>query len=138
MEPTTPGFASGVASKIGQGDAQVCGVVMGQKFSSTTLRPGHGRLNNLLGAVLCLAAASCATLPQDFIPIDGRAFDEKQLSTDQAICQDEIKRNLSTDNQTTIWGPTEDAITVYNHCMAERGYEPGLAPLPPPQKLSKP
>jgi len=92
---------------------------VGQKFFSTTLRPGHGRLHNLFGAVLCLAAAGCATLPQNFIPIDERAtFDKAQLSADQAICQDEIKRNLSIDNQTTIWGPTEDAITVYNGCMA--------------------
>jgi hypothetical protein len=104
---------------------------MGQKFSSTTLRPGRGRLHNLFGAVLCLAAAGCATLPQNFIPIDGRAFDEKQLSTDLAICQDEIKRNLSIDNQTTIFGPTEDAITVYNGCMAAHGYKPGSVPRAP-------
>jgi hypothetical protein len=107
---------------------------MGQKFSATTLRPGHGRLYNLFAAVLCLAAAGCATLPQNFIPIDGRAFDKEQLLTDQAICQDEIKRNLSIDNQTTIWGPTEDAITVYNACMAEHGYKPGsVARAPEPQ-----
>jgi hypothetical protein len=104
---------------------------MGQKFSSTTLRPGRGRLHNLFGAVLCLAAAGCATLPQNFIPIDGRAFDEKQLSNDLAICQDEIKRNLSIDNQTTIFGPTEDAITVYNGCMAAHGYKPGSVPRAP-------
>jgi hypothetical protein len=109
---------------------------MGRKFSSTTLRPGHGRFHNLFGAVLCLAAAGCATLPQDFIPVDGRPFDEKQLSIDQAICQDEIKRNLSIDNQTTIFGPTEDAITVYDRCMAEHGYKPGSvarAPAPSPR-----
>jgi hypothetical protein len=107
---------------------------MGQKFSSTTLRPGHGRLRNLFGAVLCLAAAGCTTLPENFIPNDGRAFDKTQLSTDQAICQDEIKRNLSVDNQTTIWGPTEDAITVYNGCMAAHGYKPGS----PPKEQSRP
>jgi hypothetical protein len=105
---------------------------MGQKFFSTTLRLGHGRLHNI-GAVLCLAAAGCATLPQNFIPIDERAsFDKAQLSADQAICQDEIKRNLSIDNQTTIWGPTEDAITIYNGCMAAHGYKPGSL-APPPQ-----
>jgi hypothetical protein len=103
---------------------------MGQKFYSTTLRLGRGGLHSLFGAVLCLAAAGCAPLPQNFIPMDGRAFDEKQLSSDQAICQDEIKRNLAADNQTTIWGPTEDAITVYNGCMAEHGYKRGSVAAP--------
>ena len=104
-----------------------------KKSPLTTLRPDHGTLQKLFGAVLCFAAAGCATLPKNFIPIEG-AFDEKQLSTDQAICQDEIKRNLSIDNQTTIWGPTEDAITVYNRCMAEHGYKPGsVARAPEPQ-----
>ena len=122
-----------MASKLVGGDAQVYGVVVGQKFSAT-LRPGHGRLRNLFGAVLCLAVAGCTTLPENFIPNNG-PFDKAQLSTDQAICQDEIKRNLSVDNQTTAWGPTEDAITVYNRCMAAHGYKPGSPPKEPPPKF---
>jgi hypothetical protein len=34
----------------------------------------------------------------------------------------EIKDNLSTGNQTTIWGPTDDAKAVYTVCMAQHGY----------------
>jgi hypothetical protein len=78
----------------------------------------------LFGAVLYLAAAGCAPLPQTtFSRVDGRAVDPKQLSTDQAMCQGEIKDNLSTGNQITIWGPTEDAIAVYTGCMAQHDYK---------------
>jgi hypothetical protein len=77
---------------------------------------------HLFGVVLCLAAAGCATLPDTFTRLDGRALDPKQLSTDEAFCQGEIKNNLSTANQTTIRGPTEDAIAVYTGCMAQKGY----------------
>ena len=77
---------------------------------------------NLFGAVLCLAAASCAPLPETFTRVDGRELDKRQVSNDEAICQGEIKKNLSTDNQMTIQGPTEDAIAVYTVCMAQKGY----------------
>ena len=50
--------------------------------------------------------------------VDGRALDPQQLLNDEVICQGEIKQNLSTDNQTTIQGPSEDAIAVYTVCMA--------------------
>jgi hypothetical protein len=83
------------------------------------------RVYNLFGVILYLAAAGCASLPETFTRVDGRALDPKQLSTDQAICQDEIKDSLSTGNRTTIWGPTEDAITVYTDCMAQHGYRAG-------------
>jgi hypothetical protein len=79
----------------------------------------------LFGVVLYLAAAGCTSLPQTFTGLNGRAPDPKQLFDDQAICRDEIKDNLSTVNQTTIWGPTEDAITVYTGCMAQHGYRVG-------------
>jgi hypothetical protein len=79
----------------------------------------------LFGVVLNLAAAGCASLPQAFTRVDGRAPDPKQLSTDQAICRDEIKDSLSTGNQTTIWGPTEDAIAIYTGCMAQHGCRAG-------------
>ena len=77
---------------------------------------------NLLGVVLCLAAVGCASLPGAWTRIDGRQPDPKQLSTDRAICEGEIKANLSRRNQTTIWGPTEDATTLYTECMVRHGY----------------
>jgi hypothetical protein len=77
---------------------------------------------NLFGVILYLAAAGCASLPPTFSRVDGRSLDPKQLSTDQAFCRGEINVNLATGDQTTIWGPTEDAITVYTVCMAQRGY----------------
>jgi hypothetical protein len=77
---------------------------------------------NLFGVVLCLAAAGCGPLPETFTRVDGRALDQKQLLIDEAICQGEIKDNLPTSNQTTIRGPTEDAIAVYTVCMAQKGY----------------
>jgi hypothetical protein len=84
---------------------------------------GYGlRDGNLLGVILCVAAVSCAPLPEAWTRVDGRRLDPKELSSDRAICQGEIKANLSAGNQTTIWGPTEDAITVYTGCMARRGY----------------
>ena len=83
------------------------------------------RAYNLFGVILYLAAAGCASLPQTFTRVDGRALDPKELSTDQAICWSEIKDSLSTGNQTTIWGPTEDAITVYAGCVAQHGYRAG-------------
>jgi hypothetical protein len=61
-------------------------------------------------------------MPDGWTRIDKRAIDLKQLSSDRAICEAEIKTNLSTSNQTTIWGPTEDARTVYVGCMARHGY----------------
>ena len=76
----------------------------------------------LFGVVPCLAAVGCAALPPTFSRVDGRSLDPKELSTDQAICRVEIKTNLSIGNQTTTWGPTEDAITVYTVCMAQHGY----------------
>ena len=76
----------------------------------------------LLFGVLYLAEAGCAALPQRFTRIDGRALDPKQLLTDQAMCRGEIKDNLSTGNQTTTLGPTEDAIAIYTGCMAQHGY----------------
>jgi hypothetical protein len=64
----------------------------------------------------------CASLPAAWTRGDERQADPKQLSTDQATCQGEIKANLATSNQMTIWGPTEDARTVYVGCMARHGY----------------
>jgi hypothetical protein len=80
------------------------------------------RIYNLLGVVLSLAVVACASLPQTFTRPDGRAPDPKQLLIDQEICRGEIKDNLSAGNQATIWGPTEDAITIYTGCMARHGY----------------
>jgi hypothetical protein len=77
---------------------------------------------NLLGVILCLAAVGCASLPGAWTRVDGRQLDPKELSTDRAICEGEIKANLSTGNQMTIWGPTEDAITLYTECMVQHGY----------------
>ena len=54
--------------------------------------------------------------------VDGRELDRKQLSTDQAFRRGEINVSLATGNQTTTWGPTEDAITVYTVCTAQHGY----------------
>ena len=72
-----------------------------------------------LFGVLCLAEAGCTALPQTFTRIDGRVLDRKQLLTDQTMCRGEIKSNLSTGNQTTALGPTEDVIAVYTGCMAQ-------------------
>jgi hypothetical protein len=80
------------------------------------------RTYNLFGVVLYLAVAGCASLPEAFTRADGRRIDPNQLFTDQAICRAEIKDNLSTGDQTTIWGPTDDATTVYTGCMAQHGY----------------
>ena len=77
---------------------------------------------NLLAVILCLAAVGCASLPGAWTPVDGQKLDAKQLLTDRAICEGEIKANLTTSNLTTIWGPTEDARTVYVGCMARHGY----------------
>jgi hypothetical protein len=85
--------------------------------------PGGLRKTYILFGVLCLAEAGCAALPQTFTRIDGRELDRKQLLTDQAMCRGEIKGNLSTGNQTTALGPTEDAIAVYTGCMAQHGYK---------------
>src|SRR5262249_24998566 len=90
----------------------------------------------LFGVVLCLTAAGCAPLPDAFTPLDERHLnpphpftrtDEsrlnlEQLLNDEAFCRGEIKNNLSTANQTTTGGPTEDAIAVYTVCMAQKGY----------------
>jgi hypothetical protein len=48
-----------------------------------------------------------------------------ELSSDRVICEDEIKANLAASNQTTIWGPTEDAKNIYNECMVRHGYRLG-------------
>jgi hypothetical protein len=77
---------------------------------------------NLLGVILCLAAGGCASLPAAWMRVDGRHADPKQLSSDRATCEGEIKANLATSNQTTIWGPTEDARTIYTECMVQHGY----------------
>ena len=84
---------------------------------------------NLLAVILCLAAGGCVALPQGWTPVNKRQIDPKQLSrelsTDRAICEDEIKANLAASNQTTIWGPTEDAKSVYTECMVRHGYRLG-------------
>ena len=72
--------------------------------------------------ILCLAAVGCASLPEGWTRVDKRQIDQKQLLNDRAICEGEIKANLTTSNQTTIWGPTEDARTVYTECMVQHGY----------------
>ena len=79
----------------------------------------------LFAVLSCLAAVGCAPLPEGWIRLDKRQIDSKQLFTDRAICESEIKANLSTSSQTTIWGPTEDAIAVYTECMARHGYRLG-------------
>ena len=78
----------------------------------------------LFGVVLCFTTAGCSALPETFTRVDGRALDPTKLSIDEAICRGEIKNNLSTANQITIGGPTEDAIAIYMICMAENGYRP--------------
>jgi hypothetical protein len=78
---------------------------------------------NLLALILSIAAVGCASsLPEGWTRIDKRQIDPKQLLSDRAICEGEIKANLTTSNQTTIWGPTEDARTVYVGCMVRHGY----------------
>lgn len=77
---------------------------------------------NLLAVILCLAAVGCASLPEGWTRVDKRQIDPKQLLNDRAICEGEIKANLTTSNQTTILGPTEDATTVYTECMVQHGY----------------
>jgi hypothetical protein len=76
----------------------------------------------LLAVVFCLAAAGCASLSGAWTRADGRKVDLNQLSIDRTVCEDEVKANLTTSNQTTIWGPTEDARTVYARCMVRLGY----------------
>jgi hypothetical protein len=76
----------------------------------------------LVVATFVLSLADCAPLPESFTRVDGRHPDPNQLLNDEAICRGEIKKNLSTDNQTTIHGPTEDATAVYTVCMAQKGY----------------
>jgi len=71
---------------------------------------------------LCLAAEGCASLPGDWKRVDKRQIDPKQLSTDRAICEDEINVNLAAGNQANIWGPTEDAKTIFTGCMVRQGY----------------
>jgi hypothetical protein len=51
---------------------------------------------NLLGVILCLAAGGCASLPAAWMRVDGRHADPKQLSSDRATCEGEIKANLAT------------------------------------------
>jgi hypothetical protein len=63
-------------------------------------------------------------LPAAWTRDDARQGDPKQLLIDQTICKDEIKANLVTSDQATMWGPTEDARTVYIGCMARHGYRP--------------
>ena len=76
----------------------------------------------LVVVTFVLSLADCVPLPETFTRVDGRALDPQQLLNDEVICQGEIKKNLSTDNQTTIQGPSEDAIAVYTVCMAQKGY----------------
>jgi hypothetical protein len=77
---------------------------------------------NLLAVILCLALGGCASLPEEWTRVDKRQIDPKQLSSDRAICEDEIKANLARGNQMKIRGPTEDAITVNTECMLQHGY----------------
>ena len=74
----------------------------------------------LVVVTFVLSLADCVPLPETFTRVDGRALDPQQLLNDEVICQGEIKKNLSTDNQTTIQGPSEDAIAVYTVCMAQK------------------
>ena len=79
--------------------------------------------------LLCLAAGGCGALPEEWISVGNRHMDSRtlsaELSSDRAICEDEIKANLAASNQTTIWGPTEDAKTIYTECMVRHGYRLG-------------
>jgi hypothetical protein len=68
-------------------------------------------------------------LPEEWAPVENRHVDLRTLSaelaTDRAICEDEIKANLAASNQATIWGPTEDAKSIYTECMVRHGYRLG-------------
>ena len=81
---------------------------------------------NLVALILCLVAGGCVALPEGWTPVDKRRIEPKQLSAeiaaDRSICQDEIRANLAANNQTTIWGPTEDAKSIYTECMVRHGY----------------
>ena len=66
----------------------------------------------LVVATIVLSLADCAPLPETFTRVDGRPPNPQQFLNDEAICQGEIKKNLSIDNQTTTQGPTEDAIAA--------------------------
>ena len=70
----------------------------------------------LVVVTFVLSLADCVPLPETFTRVDGRALDPQQLLNDEVICQGEIKKNLSTDNQTTI------QVAVYSVCMAQKGY----------------
>jgi hypothetical protein len=78
----------------------------------------------LVIAILVLSMVDCTPLPERFTRVDGRRPDNRELLIDEAICRDEIKQNLSTANQMTIRGPTEDAVAVYTACTAQKGYKP--------------
>jgi hypothetical protein len=56
--------------------------------------------------------------------MDPNRLSAEILST-RAACEDEIKANLAASNQTTIWGPTEDAKSIYTECMVRHGYRLG-------------
>jgi hypothetical protein len=94
-------------------------------LQSSGLRIGR----NLIAVILCLTAGGCVALPEEWTPVEKRHIDAKslsaELSNDRAICEDEIKANLAASNQTTIWGPTEDAKSIYTECMVRHGYRPG-------------
>ncbi len=79
----------------------------------------------LVVATFVVSLADCAPLPETFTRVDGRPVDQRQLLIDETNCRGEINNNLSTANQTTIQGPTEDAVAVYNICMAQKGYTAG-------------
>jgi len=51
-----------------------------------------------------------------------------ELASDRAGCEDEIRTNLAASNQRTIWGPTEDAKSIYTECMIRHGYRLGGKP----------
>jgi hypothetical protein len=79
--------------------------------------------------ILCLAVGDCVALPEGWTPVDKPHMDLKglsvEISSDRAICENEIKANLAASNQTTIWGPTEDAKSIYTECMVRHGYRLG-------------
>jgi len=84
---------------------------------------------SLFAVFLCLAAGGCGALPEGWTSVEKPHMDPNRLSAEilstRAACEDEIKANLAASNQTTIWGPTEDAKSIYTECMVRHGYRLG-------------
>jgi hypothetical protein len=78
----------------------------------------------LLG--LC-ALGGCATQQATFYRPDGHPIDQNQLALDRAACNGEaMKANMAAGNNaaelTNVFGYSAEMQTVFNGCMANRGY----------------